>query len=913
MIFFSENTLAKGFRTGVCRIDPCGFHGILNELSANHLLLNEAVATVVILAVFVILHTLFKMRNILLLLHFLLRSLLMIHAQSPAVARQIKNQFADSASLIQLLRSGTDIDFAEPASGAEEGNAASQLVPSVLHSGKDLFAATASFHFNTRRFRIKGLDPHWFQVQMNGVPMNQLHNGLAVWSSWGGLNEVMTNNTTIIGWQQNEYGFGGPGSLTSFDLRASRLRPQTTLAASFSNRTYRYRLAFTKVAPSNSGGWAYAFSIAYRTGTDMSAPGTFMHTPAYFLSVDKKMGGHLFSITILGAMLNSSRTVAVTKEAVAISGSTQYNPGWGYQNGIKRNANTQQMHTPLLLLSHAFTAMDATHISTTLAYSSGERSVSGLDWYKAADPRPDYYRYWPGFQQDSLLQVRVREWYAEDPLQMQINWNRLYEVNRNNPEIIRDADGVSGKLAAGLRSRYILQDRVVQSKNLVFGSRLNQPLTSRLTMTAAAIFQWQRLRYFKRVKDLLGGDFFVDWNQFAEDQLINAAALQNDLDRPNRILKTGDAYGYDYAMNLLQYSAVVQFGYTGNRLDLFGGIELAESAQFRTGYMRNGVFPLNSFGRSTTDRFSTGSVKAGVTYKINGRKYIFLNLGWKRRPPFTDDYYISPQTRESRVQEIQMEQFAGMELGYILNAPQLKIRATAYMACIKNGMNRMSFYHDGYRNLVNYALWNIHQLHAGIETAAEFPLSLRMRINMALAVGRYVYTNRPFYSVSIDNEDYATEQGIVYWKNFPVPGTPQRAFSAGCTMQLQDRLSLTITGNYLAAYYVSFNPIRRTYDAMHGLPPNSDPGFITRPEQLPDVFVADLSAAWSVMINRSRAGKYRYLQWFLSIGNLLNQPMISGGYEQLRFDLANANTGKFPSKYYYSAGINYLLILRYKL
>ncbi|HJV20511.1 MAG TPA: hypothetical protein VJ552_11580 [Sediminibacterium sp.] len=853
------------------------------------------------------------MRNILLLLHFLLRSLLMIHAQSPAVARQIKNQFADSVSLIQLLRSGTDIDFAEPGSGAEEGNAASQLVPSVLHSGKDLFATTASFHFNARRFRIKGLDPHWFQVQMNGVPMNQLHNGLAVWSSWGGLNEVMTNSTTIIGWQQNEYGFGGPGSFTSFDLKASHLRPQTTVTAAFSNRTYRYRLAYTTVASMNARGWAYAFSITYRTGTDMVQPGTFMHTPAYFFSVDKKMGEHLFSITLLGAMLNSSRTVAVTKEAVAISGSTQYNPGWGYQNGEKRNANTQQLHTPQLLLSHAFTAMDATQISTTLAYSAGERAVSGLDWYKASDPRPDYYRYWPGFQQDSRLQSQVREWYAEDPLQLQINWNRLYEVNRNNPEIIRDADGVAGKRAAGLRSRYILQDRVMQNKSLVLGSRLNQPLTSRLTMMAAVTGQWQRVRYFKRVKDLLGGDFFVDWNQFAEDQLIHAAALQNDLNRPNRILKTGDAYGYDYAMNLLQYNAAVQFSYTGNRLDLFGAIELSGSAHYRTGYMRNGVFPMNSFGRSATDRFGTGSAKAGVTYKINGRKYLFLNLGWKQRPPFTDDYYVSPQTRDSRVQEIQMERLTGMEMGYILNAPQLKIRATVYMTRIKNGMNRMSFYHDGYRNLVNYALWNIHQLHMGIEAAAEFPLSLRMRINMALALGRYVYTNRPFYSVSIDNEDYATEQGLVYWKNFPVPGTPQQAFSTGCTIQLQERLSLSVTGNYMAAYWVSFNPIRRTYDALRQLPQNQDPGIVGHPEKLPDVFVADLSAAWSVMLNRSRAGKYRYLQWFLSIGNVLNQPFISGGYEQLRFDLANADTGKFPSKYYYSAGVNYLLMLRYKL
>ncbi|MDD2794017.1 MAG: hypothetical protein PHD73_12615 [Sediminibacterium sp.] len=837
----------------------------------------------------------------------------MLSAQSPAPQRKEKNQFADSAILRQLLESTTETDITESAGGSEEGNTARQLVPSVLHSGKDLFASTASFHFSVRRFRIKGLDPHWFQVQLNGAPVNQLYNGLAPWSSWGGLNEVMNNNVNSIGWQQNEYGFGGPGSLSNFDLRASQLRPQTTVTTAVSNRSYRYRLAFTKVVPMHAGGWAYAYSISYRTGTDLQAPGTFVHAPAYFLSVDKKIGEHLFSITLLGAMLYSSRAVAVTKEAVALSGSTHYNSGWGYQNGQKRNANTQQLHMPRLLLSHVFTAIDATTISTTLAFSTGESAVSGLDWYKAADPRPDYYRYWPGFQQDSLLQSDVRAWYAADPMQLQINWNRLYEVNRNSREVVQDADGIAGKLTAGLRSHYILQEWVQQNKTLVLCSRLNQPLTSRLSVHAGATVQWQRVHFFKRVKDLLGGDFFVDWNQFAEDQLINAASLQNDLNRPNRILTTGSRYGYDYSMDFFQYAAMLQLAYVANRVDVFGAVELSESAQFRTGYMRNGIFPLNSFGRSTTDRFSAWSAKAGITYKINGRKYLFLHLGTKLRPPFTDDYYLSPQTRDSRVQEIQMERITGMELGYILHAPLLKFRSTAYLASIKNGMNRMSFYHDGYRNLVNYALWNIDQLHIGIEAAAEFSLSLRMRINLALAVGRYRYTSRPFYRISIDNEESTTEQGLVYWKQFPVPGTPQQAFSAGCTLQLSERLSLSITGNYLAAYWVPFNPIRRTYDALRSLPQNSHSLYITRPENLPDVFVAELTAFWSVMVCGSHKGKTRYLQFFLSIGNLLNRSFISGGYEQLRFDLANANAEKFPSKYYYAAGSNFLLMLRYKL
>jgi hypothetical protein len=44
------------------------------------------------------------------------------------------------------------------------------------------------------------------------------------------------------------------------------------------------------------------------------------------------------------------------------------------------------------------------------------------------------------------------------------------------------------------------------------------------------------------------------------------------------------------------------------------------------------------------------------------------------------------------------------------------------------------------------------------------------------------------------------------------------------------------------------------------------------------------------------------------ISNLLdNQNIITGGYEQLRFDFKEREINKFPNKYYYSYGLNYSL------
>ena len=833
--------------------------------------------------------------------------------QSVAVLKKVKNQFSDSVGLAGLISNGTDFHYGESAVSTEEGSSSQAFVPSVLNAGRDLFASTAAFHFNTRRFRLKGFAPHFFQAFINDIPMNQLTDGTAPWSSWGGLNEVMSATASVIGLRDNDASFGSFGSATYIDLKASRLRAQTSVSTIISNRSYRYRFAFTNVVPFNKNGWAYAFSISTKMGEEVVVPGSNYHSYSYFLSVDKKWKDHLFSLLLIGAQLNNSRVSAITKEVAAISGSAIYSPGWGYQAGEKRNANYQLLHYPLLVVSHEFKTEDDIRFSTSLALSAGEKSVTALDWYNAADPRPDYYRYLPGFQTDSMVRTAIGQLYAAEPELLQINWNRLYEVNRNSIAQINDADGIPGNLIRGLRSRYILEDRVEQQQKFIVSSRVNQQVGSRLALMAGISYQLQIAHYFKRMNDLLGGSFYVDWNNFSEDQRPESAALQNDLNRPNRILSKGDALGYDYQIFLQQLSANAQLSYRLPKFDFFGGIELSEQSSYRNGLVRNGVFPLNSFGRSSTDRFSVAAFKAGITYKWNGRKYFFLNAGWMQKPPFVNDYYISPRTRDTRHPEPAIESNTSIEAGYILNAPAVKFRLNMYAAFFKHGMNMMSFYHDGYRNLVNYAIADINQLHLGMESAAEIQLSARFRANLALAFGKYTYSGRQSYSVSIDNEDFLSGQGIVYTNHFPVPGTPQQALNAGITYQGPDNLLLSIHGNFLASYWVSFNPLRRTYEAMSRLAPDQAPASVSDPEQLPDVFVADLSAAYSFRINKYNKNANRVVQLFLSVGNLLNQTMITGGYEQLRFDIDNANTNKFPSKYFYNTVANYSLSIRLRL
>jgi hypothetical protein len=53
-------------------------------------------------------------------------------------------------------------------------------------------------------------------------------------------------------------------------------------------------------------------------------------------------------------------------------------------------------------------------------------------------------------------------------------------------------------------------------------------------------------------------------------------------------------------------------------------------------------------------------------------------------------------------------------------------------------------------------------------------------------------------------------------------------------------------------------------------------------------------------------GKRTFLLFNVSVNNILNNTnIVSGGYEQLRFDFAEKNVDKFPAKKFYAYGTNF--------
>ncbi len=829
-------------------------------------------------------------------------------AQSTRKLNIVKNKFVDSSQAALLKE---DMVYDLPIISVNEGERSEgniPFVPSILSAGRDVFMSTASFHFGVVRFKIRGYDGNVFSTQINGMPMDNLDDNNTQWSLWSGLNDVTKNTEMILGIKPGEHLFGDIGNAVSMDMRASKQREQTQFSYAFSNRSFSHRWMYTTAKGFNKKGWAYSLSGSWRSAGEGYFPGTNYYGGSYFVALDKRLNdGHLVSMIFLGSATANAKQGPVLKESVALA-SALYNPYWGYQSGKKRSANIGRSHQPVLIITDDHRINNNSYWISTIGCTMGEKSNTALDWYKAADPRPDYYRYLPSYQTDSVLRLFVVDEMHHHESLRQINWDHLYTVNKNSREALFDADGVSGNTITGLRSHYILEERVVGMTRVSINTNFHTRLNEELSFSGGANWQLQQSHYFKRMNDLLGGDYFVDWNQFAERDFPNdVAVIQNDLNNPNRIVKAGDIYGYDYLVNTNKGAAWAQITGSRKKIDFFAAFEMVYTSYERYGKMKNGLFRFNSFGRSTLNEFNTYAMKAGITYKINGRKYLYLQAAAFSKPPLFDDVFISPRTRDTRQDIIQTEKVKTAEAGYVCNAPRIKLRCSAYITSFKDGMNVTTFYHDGYGNFVNYALSGINKLHYGTEFGMEYKVSNHILFTTAASIGRYYYNNRQMVAVSADNDASVLEKTIIFSQNFRIPGTPQEAYGVGISYQSAGSFYLNVSGNYFRQQWLAINPLRRTYNAVENVVAGTEQwDRIIDQQLLPDQYTVDLSAGNSFRLKLYHGKQKQTLVFNLSINNLLNkQDVISGGYEQLRFDTDTKNIDKFPPKYFYAMGLNF--------
>lgn len=786
-------------------------------------------------------------------------------------------------------------------------NGGSQYVPSLLHSSTDVYTNNTAYTFSIAYFRARGYDNRYQGVFANGFEMNNLVTGRANYSQWGGLNNIFRYPETVSGLNMPTFDFGDIGGSSNYNLRASNFRKQLRASYALSNRTYTNRLMLTYSSGLLSNGWAFTASASARFGKGLAyVDGTSYNGFAGFFAAEKRITPeHWLNLSAFASYIQRGMQSNSVQEVYDLLDNHYYNANWGWYQGKQRNARVRTQCEPTFLLTHNFTpAGNKLNIQTTALLSFGFNNTTSLNWHDAQDPRPDYYRYLPSYQIDNgdtsqAYYDVLALWLNNDQSYTQINWDNLYQVNQ--------VAALQGK-----RAQYMVENR--RYDELVGGvsTNLNWSFSEHWKLYAGASVQHMKQHNYKTINDLLGGAYWIDVDKFSEGEFPADQNVQyNDLNHVGDTLHEGDVFGYDYDYHVFRQKLWGNIKATYNHWDFYFGLQIGTSQLWRYGHMRNGRFPDNSYGRSEMRTYLENGMRAGVTYKINGRNYLVLNGLSETKSPNILNSFLSPRINNKYVDNLAHEIVYSGDLSYILNYPVVKMRVTVFGTKIENATRLISFYNDDMSSMVNYAISGIDQRNIGIEAGAEIKLGSMFSLILAGTWGDYRYTNRAHVTMNAENgTDFDGQmERTVYWKNFHVAGSPQVAATGGLKFNY-NYWWVNINCNWFDKIYCDLNPERRTSTARGSLDENSELYHLVADQtRLKGQFTMDISVSKSWRI------KHKFNIGFnASVTNLLNNKnLVTTAWEQYRFDYTNYNVNKYPNKYFYAFGTTFNLGVNFSM
>jgi hypothetical protein len=824
-----------------------------------------------------------------------------------------------------------------------DDNSGSESTAGLLQATRDAFLQASAFNFGQARFRVRGLDNEYGATMINGVMMNKIYDGRPQWGNWGGLNDATRNQEFTNGSGPSDYTFGGILGTQEINTRASIYRPGSRVSFSGTNTNYSWRAMATHASGMSKDGWAYVISGGRRWAQEGFFEGTDYAANSLFASVEKKINdNHSLNFTSIYAQNSRGKNSPNTKEVNDLAG-TKYNSYWGWQNGKKRNSRDKDLEEPILMLSHYWKVNPKTKLNTNLTYQFGQIGNSRLDFNNVTNPDPTYYRNLPSYylnlhseniDGDTVWTPNFDEAAsarANFLANRQINWDQMY---RSNSLPITDENGMEiGR--APTESVYVLYEDRTDDKLITANTIMNSQIADNIIMNASVSYRNLKSNNFQNLLDLLGGLYFSDVDPF-----FAGSQSQPDLNNPNRLVGEGDKYGYNYNILATSLDAFTQFKFTYNKVDFYLAQSYSRSEYQREGLYQNGIYPQTSFGKSRKVEFDNFGFKGGLTYKITGRHLIDINAIYMTKAPTVRNTFPNARLNNQITAGLVSETIYGGDISYVIRAPRVKARATAFYNKILDATEVSFFFAEGLgivdelgnlnsgngNAFVAEIVTGLDKKNMGLEFGLEYQVTQTIKATAVAAYGQYTYDSNPNVALNVDNVRRTVNYGSALMKDYKQPGTPQQAYSLGLEYRDPKFWWIGANVNFMTDNYLDISTVMRTNNFFNNdqIPIDNQPVAgvneelarqYLKQEKFDEIYLVNLvgGKSWRVSNkNRNTVG------FFASINNVLDLNYISGGFEQGR----NANytqvqqdyasgTRAFGPKYFYGFGRNYFVNFYY--
>lgn len=806
----------------------------------------------------------------------------------------------------EFLGDNLDLVFDETALENDEGT--SQNVAALTGAADNVYYNTASYNFSPMFFRYRGLDNEYQAVYINGIKMNDLVRGSFSFSTLLGMtSRAFRNKTTTLGLDAANYGFGDIAGSVNYNTTTDLYAPGFQGSLAYTNSNYMLRAMGTYSTGLRKNGWAFTISAIARYAKEGIMPGTFYNSAGVFMSLEKKFNANnSLTLTAFGGPTQRATGRPTVQEAYDLAGSNLYNPDWGYQSGKKRSARITETFDPTVMLNWLFKEGNTT-INTTAAFRSNYYNRTALNYYNATDPNPSYYKYLPSYyagRGDAAAAEVYTDLWKNDESFRQINWDRMYQINYLN-----NVENTTLPADKQMGSSYIMENRINHQLVSTLGSYLNTRLNDYMTLQAGASINYTTSRNYKTIRDLMGGEFWLDIDPFSNREAgILPSNLQNDLDNPNRKVKEGDVFGYDYDINALRAEAWLQNVITLPKWDFNYGVNMSYTQYERDGKMRNGRAPKNSLGKSDMLRFDNAAVKLGALYKLDGRNQFAAHIDYGTRAPLFEQVFVAPRVKNDVVPGVENERDFAADLGYIWNYRRFRGTFSAYYTDVDNLVERNGFYDDEYGTYANYILTGVKQVYKGLELGMAYKITPSVTATFAGTIARFQYKNNPKATRNFENNMYPDTTTTVYLKNYYIGSTPQYNANIGIDWAAPKQWFFNVNCTWQGGAYVNLAP--RYHEAMTNLWQTYGNSMeeleakareLTIQDKIPNAYSLNASIGKIIYINRTAS-----LNINLNLNNITNnRNIVTYAYQQGRLRETGTQAwdrNAYPTRFNYAQG-----------
>ena len=760
---------------------------------------------------------------------------------------------------------------------------ASRDIPMALETVPGVYASEQGGGAGDSRITVRGFTARNVGTLINGVPVSDMENGKLYWSNWDGLGDAAASIQLQKGMSDVNVAvpaLGGTINIVTDPSSGSRggYFKQELGSWGFQKSTFgfntglmmdgKFSMNGTVVQKSGDGyfdgtksqGYAYYFGMGYQANDQH-------RVEAYLMGAPQRHGHNLYEVNAAIADADFAKNeLGFDDYAMTyFEGKDDYNSGVKFNQTFvsddgkpvnqyfklySENKNMKSFtpggvhhrenffHKPLGSLNHYFKMNDQMRLSTVAYWSGGRGGGAG----EFGSPRWSYH-------------------VGKDNFHRTLEYGATYDRNAGNVD--------SDYSASEKRSTGILRSSMNEQNQYGLLSKLDYNLNDELALQFGADWRTAKIGHYRAVRDLIGGDYFVDEYRGSNNNEFNTT-------KDSQMLRLGDKVLY----------------HNTNTVDWIGGFA---SAKYNTEQMTAfGVFGWTSSSFTVTDHFTkynsgthssswqssgdggallltnnglTGTqLKMGARYFLAPDMSVFANFGSINKVPILDqaiddeDFAIM----ENPVQE----NFTSIELGTKASLMNNKMTVNAvYYNSTWNDRQARKFAQNAEGQTIVAQLKGLDQLHTGFEVEVAYQPMSMLRVDAAMGIGNWTYTD----DVKAEYQDYdsgtrVTKEATLYIKDLHVGDSPQTQMVVGVTAFPLSGLTTRFLVKHNAELYSDFDPTTR-----------EDSGDRTESWKIPNFTTFDLYASYKM-----NAGGYP-LSLNLSVLNLTDLLYVNEAVDNSKY------------------------------